>query len=67
MKKQSNYFIGLWEVRLLRSARNDSLFEFLRDYHLIIAEILSMNFDKALGAAFKNFEETCKGSDPRLI
>ena len=32
MKKQSNYFNGLWEVRLLRSARNDSLFEFLRDY-----------------------------------
>ena len=38
MNKQSNYFNGLWEVRLLRSARNDSLFEFLRDYPRIDSE-----------------------------
>jgi len=33
----------------------------------IITEILSMNLDKALEAAFKNFEETYKDSDPRPI
>ena len=38
LKKQSNYFNGLWEVRLLPPdqvrGRNDSLFEFLRDYQI---------------------------------
>lgn len=33
----------------------------------IITEILSMNLDKALEAAFKNFEETYRDSDPRPI
>jgi len=38
VKKQSNYFNGLWEVRLLPPdqvrGRNDSLFEFLRDHQV---------------------------------
>jgi hypothetical protein len=33
----------------------------------IITEILSMNLDKALEAAFKNFEETYRDLDPRPI
>jgi hypothetical protein len=33
----------------------------------IITEILSMNLDRALEAAFKNFGETYKDSDPRPI